>query len=251
MRTLIVACVCGLAAAAAAAEPALPPAVSSSTQGPVLPARHGSAARNLLSPGIGPLVPLGGVDFHSIGGGDASNGDLGALIGLQYLRLLTPRLSAGLDVDYMSRSGTLSERLLPIAASSVFGDTWLALAVVRCSLRERGAARPFFLLGAGGHRTSTLIDARPHVGSAWADSQTRETRRLVDDGVWGPAASVRVGLDFVNDDGSPGIITFEAGWTGLASGHYDATPQGQSLGLSGVSGPINLFSVAARYGWSF
>lgn len=85
----------------------------------------------------------------------------------------------------------------------------------------------------------------------WADTGTHETRRLIDDASWTPAASARLGVDLDVDALAPGVVTLEAGWTGLASARYGATPQGQKLGLGGISGPLNVVTFTARYGWRF
>lgn len=204
--------------------------------------------RQLVSLGLGLIAPVGRVSFKSIGGGSADNGDLGAQFGFQYLYFLTPRLGAGVDVDYFGRGGTRSEGLFPAAAASVGGDTWLMLGILRCSFTDTGKARPFVLVGAGGARNTETIDVRP---SVWADTGTHETRRLIDDSAWIPAASVRIGLDIDVDALEPGTVTFEAGWTGLASARYGATPRGRALGLGSVSGPLNVISFTARYGWRF
>jgi hypothetical protein len=205
--------------------------------------------RHLLSLGFGLVVPLGSrVDFHSIGGGSADNGDLGAQFGFQYLYYLSPRLGAGLDVDYFDRSGTISENLFPAATSSVGGDTVVMLGIVRYSFIDSGKVRPFVLVGAGGARNSETIDVRP---SIWADTGTHETRRLVDDSAWVPAATGRVGLDIPVDPVDCGVITVEAGWTGLDSARYAATSRGAAQGISGVSGPLNILTFSARYGWRF
>lgn len=59
-----------------------------------------------LSIGVGPAVPLSGVSFGSIGGGTASDGDWGVNLGARYLQAVSPRWSAGVDVSYLSRTGT-------------------------------------------------------------------------------------------------------------------------------------------------
>lgn len=204
--------------------------------------------RQLVSLGLGLIEPVSKIHLRSIGGGTADNGDLGAQLGAQYVYFLTPRVGAGLEVDYFNRSGTLSTRLYPAADASVSGDTWLLLAILRCALMDRGSARPFVLLGVGGAWNKTMIDVRP---SVWPDTTTHETRRLIDDSAWTPAASVRLGLDIDADALSPGLVTLEAGWTGLAGARYAATPRGEALGLRNVSGPLNIIFFTARYGWRF
>ncbi|MFI5349968.1 MAG: hypothetical protein ACHQ2Z_10525 [Elusimicrobiota bacterium] len=198
----------------------------------------------LFAAGVGLIEPVSRIDFHPIGGGAADDGDLGVQLGAQYFCYLSPQIAAGLDVDYFDRTGTLSERLYPSAEASVSGETWMMLAAVRVTLADLNGARPFVLLGAGGGWNTTTIDVRP---SAWPDTGTHETRRLIDDSSLVPAASVRLGLDL--DVVEPGTLIFETGWTGLASARYGATPQGQALGLSGVSGPLNILSFTVRYGW--
>ena len=231
-----------------AEAPALPPDLPMG-EAPAPPAETPRERRQLFSLGFGLIQPAGNVNFHSIGGGEAANGDLGSQFSAQYFYFLTPRLGAGLDLDYFDRTGTVSERLFPAASSSVSGDTWLMLGTLRYSLTDGGKARPFILLGAGGARNSETVDVRP--SGNWANTGTRETRRLIDDNAWTPAASVRLGVDVAFEAIRPGIFTFEAGWTGLASARYAATPQGQTQGLGSLSGPLNIISFTARYGWRF
>lgn len=204
--------------------------------------------RHMISIGAGLAAPVSRVHFRSIGGGSADNGDLGVRLGAQYLYFATPLLGAGFEADYVSRGGTLSTRLYPAADARVAGDTWLMLGILRYSPREAGKVRPFVLAGAGGSWNKTTIDVQP---SVWADTGTRETRRLIDDGAWAPAASVRLGLDIRLDALSPGCLTLEAGWTGIASAGYAATPRGRALGLDGISAPLHLLSFTARHAWRF
>ncbi|MCM2303801.1 MAG: hypothetical protein NDJ72_03815 [Elusimicrobia bacterium] len=207
-----------------------------------------SERRRLASIGVGLVQPVSRVRLGVAGGGSADNGDLGAQFGAQYVHFLTKRLGAGVNVDYFSRGGTYSTRLYPAADASVAGDTWVVLGLLRYTLRDRGAARPFVLLGAGGAWNKTTVDVRP---SSWPDTATHETRRLVDDSAWVPAASARLGLDIVSDSAAPGVVTLEAGWTGLASAGYAATPRGEARGVSGAAGPLHVLTFTARYGWRF
>lgn len=212
-------------------------------------ASYGAPAQT-LSFDFGVDAPLNDVSLSGTSGGDsASDGIAGPLFGVQYLYHPVPRLGWGLEFHYYDRSGTDSPDLLPSSDSHVFGDTLLLLGVMKCSLTDRGPVRPYVLLGLGGHRTTTTIDSHPSPGYAWSDTQTTETRRVVDDSALGLAASARLGLDF----GFAGPFTFgvEAGWTGLTSATYQATAQGRALGISGVSGPLNYFTFAGRWGFDF
>jgi len=204
--------------------------------------------RRLVSVAVGLAQPVSRIHLGVAGGGGADNGDLGAHFGAQYVHFLTPRLGAGLDVDYASRGGTVSTRLYPAADARVAGDSWVMLGVLRWTLRDRGAARPFVLVGAGGAWNKTTVDVKP---STWPDTATQETRRLVDDGAWVPAASARIGVDLRPDDAAPGFVTLEAGWTGLGSAGYAATPRGEARGVSEASGCLHILTFTARYGWRF
>jgi hypothetical protein len=226
-----------------------PPSFEAAPAPPAGPARAASERRQMVSVGIGLIQPVSRVDFHSIGGGSADNGDLGAQLGVQYVYPLTRRLGAGFDVDYFDRGGTVSERLFPAASASVSGDSSVMLGILRYSFTDRKLARPFLLLGAGGAWNSETVDVRP--SGNWANTGTHETRRLIDDSAWVPAASARLGMDFDVDALEPGVVTFEVGWTGLASARYGATPQGQALGLSNIAAPVNIISFTARYGFRF
>jgi len=205
--------------------------------------------RHIFSAGMGLAVPVSQVNFRSIGGGAADNGDLGIQLGGQYLYFPGKRLGGGFEASYVSRAGTLSTRLYPAADARVAGDSWLMLGVVRYSLRDHGQARPFVLLGAGGAWNKTTIDVQP---SVWADTNTREPRRLIDDSAWAPAASARLGVDVEINALSPGFFSFEVGWTGIASALYSSTPRGTSLGLGGgVKAALHMVSFSARHCWRF
>ena len=202
-----------------------------------------------LSLDFGLAAPLSGVDFSGAGGGTASNGDVGPLVGIQYLYYASPRVGWGLELNYYNRSATDSSNLLPNSFAHVFGDSLLLLGDLKYSLTEEGSVRPYLLLSAGTHRTTTTIDAHPISGFAWSDTLTDERRRLVDDSAWGPAAAVRLGLDF--GFAEPAVFGLEAGWTGLWNAAYQPTGAGRALGLSGASGMLNFFTLAVRWGWGF
>ena len=206
--------------------------------------------RQMLSADFGLAAPLSGVVFSgTAGGGSANNGDTGPAYGLQYLYLSSPRVGWGLEFHYYGRDAADAPNLLPSSDARVFGETALLLAVMKYSLTDRRAVRPYVLLGAGGHQTTTTIDARPLPGYSWSDTRTAETRRLVDASAAGLAASLRLGIDFGFVD--PTVFSVEAGWTGLTSARYGATPQGTALGITGVTGPLNYFTLTARWGFSF
>ena len=201
-----------------------------------------------LSLDFGLAAPLSGVNFSGAGG-SASNGDVGPLIGVQYLYYTSPRLAWGLELNYYYRSETDSPNLLTNSFAHVFGDSLLLLGDFKYSLTDEGSVRPYILLSAGGHRTTTTIDAVPNSGFIWSDTQTNEWRRVVDSSTWGPAAAVRLGLDFGFAD--PAVFGLEAGWTGLWNAGYQPTGQGQALGISGASGMLSYFTLAGRWGWTF
>ena len=206
--------------------------------------------RQLLTFDFGLDTPLSGVGFNgTAGGGSGSNGGTGPAFGLQYIYESSSRVGWGLEFHDYERGAADSSNLLPSAETRVFGETLLLLGVVKCSLTDRGGVRPFALFGAGAHRTTTTIDAEPLPGFGWPDTRTGEARRLVDDSAVGFAASARLGLDFGFAD--PSVFSLEAGWTLLTSASYRATPQGQALGITGVTGPLNYFTFAGRWGFGF
>lgn len=202
-----------------------------------------------LSFDFGLAAPLNDVDFSAAGGGRASNGDLGALFGFQYLKNVSARTALGAEFQYANRTWTDSPGLLPNADSRVSGDSLMFLAELKYSLTERGSARPYVLLGAGAHRTSLTVDAQPVPGFVWSDTNSDEARRLVDGSAWGAAFAARVGVDVAVSD--PMVLAFEAGWMGTTRSRYGATPAGKALGLSNVSAPLHLFTLAVRWGWRF
>ena len=244
---------------ATTAAPAAPPSAPAPTGDVYQPeqVQRGAADEALFEPraqvlsiDLGLASPMSSIGFSgTAGGGKTGNGDVGPAIGFQYLYFSSPRIGWGLEFHNYDRAAASSTNPLPSADSRVFGDTVLLLGVVKISLTERGAVRPFILLGAGAHRTTTVIDSRPFAGYAWSDTGTDEPRRLIDGSAVGPAASVRLGLDFGFAD--PTVFGLEAGWTGLASARYGATDQGQALGITGAAAPLNYFTFAGRWGFSF
>ncbi|MFI5348666.1 MAG: hypothetical protein ACHQ2Z_03910 [Elusimicrobiota bacterium] len=206
--------------------------------------------RQRLSVDFGLAAPLSAAAFAgTAGGGSANNGVTGPGFGLQYLYNTSPRFGWGLEYDYYQRNVSESASLLPLSNAFVFGDTSLLFGVMKVALADRGPVRPFVLLGAGAYLNSLTINAHPQQGYAWSDTQTGETRTLVDDTALGLAATVRVGLDFGFYD--PSVFSLEAGWTGMTSADYQATAQGRALGITGVSGPLNYFMFNGRWGFSF
>jgi opacity protein-like surface antigen len=203
--------------------------------------------KNLLSFALGLAAPLSDVNFAPIGGGSANNGDLGPLIGIRYLRSLSRRFAAGVDFEYLHRSGTDSPSLLPLANASVFGDNLVFMGIARWHMTDGGRVRPYLLGGAGVSRSWTKIDAAPITGFTWTDTNTDEVRRLVDDAAWAFASTARVGVDFDWDFAEPAIFSLEAGWTGLESKRFGATRSGRDLGIEAVSGRLNFFVLAARW----
>lgn len=222
------------ASAPCLAQDAAPSAAPSRATGP-----------HLLSVSAGLVRP--GSRVGGPGGGSATNGDTGLRLGAQWLREVAGPVAAGLELDYMDRAGTVSPRLFPAAVSSVKGESWLLLGVARASLPRLGPARPFLLAGAGGAYNTLAVDVR---ASNWADTNTQETRRLVDDAKWVPAASARLGVQ-LEAPGTAGnaVVILEGGWTGFGGARYAATPQGEALGWRDVTAPLHVIAFSARLGW--
>jgi hypothetical protein len=192
---------------------------------------------------------LSRVDASSAGGGRSHNGNSGILFGGQYLALSSPQTAWGLHAEYLGRTSNDDIGFIPSTLSSISGDTLLLLGVVKYTLTRRGAARPYFLLGAGADYTTTLIDARPLSGFVWSDTGTDEARRLVDDDRWGFASTARLGIDFNMME--PSVLGLEIGWTGVYNSRAPATPAGRDLGLESVTGQMDALTVAMRWGWRF
>jgi hypothetical protein len=209
-----------------------------------------AAGSQMLSVDFGLAAPLSNVQFDgTAGGGSASDGYTGPAFGLQYLYYTSPRAGWGVEFDFLNRGYADSTNLLPAYDSRVYGNSALLLGVVKYSLTDRGPLRPFVVLGAGAHETSTVVDAYPLRASGWPDTGTGETRRLIDGNSAGFAATVRLGLDF--GFFNPSVFSLEAGWTGLTSGTYQATSQGNALGITGVTGALNYFTFTGRWGLAF
>lgn len=198
---------------------------------------------------LGLASPMTKVDLSAAGGETDDNGDPGFLLGAQYLHALDRRWSAGFGVEYFNRSDNDSSALLSFADTAVGGNSVLLLSLFKYSLRDSGAARPYLMAGLGANRTSTEIDAKPLFGFAWSDTNSDETRQLVNDSRWGLASTLRLGVDFITMD--PAFFSFEVGWTQLSNSRYPATAAGRDLGLTSVTGDIGAFTVMGRWGWRY
>ncbi len=147
------------------------------------------AGRQEFSLNLGLAAPLSSVNFHPIGGGSQNNGDVGPLVGLQYLYFPTSRLGLGCEFSYFHRDGVDSHDLLPNSHTDVYGDTLLFLAMMKYSLIARGERAPLYR---GGRRrapcTSTVVTRLP------AAASPGRTRGPEDPGAWStttPGPSLR------------------------------------------------------------
>jgi hypothetical protein len=207
-----------------------------------------AAGADILSLQFGLAIPISQVSFSAIGGGNALDGDVGAMLGLQYLHQFSRRLDLGVEFEYADRAQNQTFGLFPSGVASISGDSLIFMGEGRWNLRDHGKARPYLLGGLGAHRTTETIDVRPFPGNYWATTSPFDTRRLVDDDLWGLASCVRFGVDFPLDDKAS--LGFDLSWLHLTGGTYHATPQGQALGLGGVSGALDIISLAARIGFA-
>lgn len=198
---------------------------------------------------LGLGVPINDIDYSGTGGGKGANGGVGPSVGLQYLADVGPSTALGGQLEYLRRSASDSPGGLPRSITDAQGDTLLFLADAKVYLRRKAAVRPYLLGGVGGHWTSTVIDAQPHAGFIWSDTRTDEPRRLADDSSWGPAATARVGVDFMVRD--PGFMAVEAGWTGLGNVAFEPTVAGADVGLTGQRRFLSVITFAIRWGWRF
>lgn len=229
------------------AEPPAPPARTS--QRPLREIGGGPEPTQMFSLGLGFATPASRVNFESTGGGTASNGDTGLFFGTQYAYSLSPRTAIGFNIEYLGRSPTGSQSLVPETNTDVSGGTFLLMPTVKYAFTSRGNARPYLLAGVGANRTSTVVDATPNVGFGWSDTGTAETRTLVDDSRWGLAYTGRVGIDFLVSE--PSVFSLEFGWTGVDNADAEATRAGKDLGLEEVTGNVSAVTFAARWGWRF
>lgn len=197
----------------------------------------------------GVAFPLTRIEPQGTGGSAAKNGDAGARLGVRYLHDIGRRWEAGVDVAFFSRDTGADLSLIPAAETDVYGGSFLAMGMVKLGLTDRGEVRPYLSAGAGVNHTSTVVDARPLLGFAWSDTATDETRRLVSDDAWGPAAAASVGVDFPYMDSA--VLSFDLGWTGIFNRKYRASPAGRDLGLTETTGRLDVVSVALRWGWRF
>jgi opacity protein-like surface antigen len=202
-----------------------------------------------LTANFGVGVPLDRIDFGSLGGGRATNGDAGPRIGFEYLMPIDRRLSAGPGFDWYRRSSNVTLGAVPSAVTEISGDSLLFMAWAKYSTRPGRDIRPYARIGAGAHRTTTAVDAVPQEGFAWADTQTFETRRLVDDEAWGLALAAAFGVDFAYNEAA--FVGLELGWLGLQGEAHRPAPAGQALGMQGGRSALDSLTIGMRWGMRF
>lgn len=243
----------GGATSQAPAAPAVPPAAQIPPAYTPYQRAISSEGKQSFSVNFGFIMPVSDLDFSdTLGGGKGSNGDIGFLIGLQYLMPVNSRLSIGPDFEFSGRGSSDSSGLLDGTTSRVSGKTFSAQMVAKYALTDHGGARPYISAGVGAHRTSTKVDSTPLDTFAWDNTplpDSFETRRLVDDTAWGLASSFHFGVDIPFSETD--VFGFEVGWTGLFGGKSDATFLGREQGLGRVGGELHNISLAARWGWRF
>ncbi len=212
--------------------------------------------KQMVSLGLGLAVPLNDADIKSIDGGTSggTNGTIGPLVRIEYLYYQYPQAAFGGSFDYFHRSadgrtGPVSTNNLQLTNMEVSGDSVLFQAIAKYTFTDHGRTRPYVRGGIGFHHSWTDIEARPQSGFAWSDTGTSEHRTVINGAATGLAGSLSVGLDF--NYGAPSNFGVELGWLGLSSETYGTTAFGDSLGLQGFSGPIQVFSFLGRWGWSF
>jgi hypothetical protein len=199
---------------------------------------------------FGIATPVSRVTPDGTGGTSVSNGDAGGDFGFRYFHALDPRWELGLSVDFSGRDGADRDGLVPFARTNVFGRTFMPLLLAKYTLTPRSSfARPYFLGGAGPDHTSTTIDSRPLFGFAWADTNTDETRRLVDGSNWGWAEKAAFGMDFGTSPMS--YAGFEVGWIGIQNPDHKGTQAGQSVGLTRVTGKLSEVLFTVHWGWRY
>ncbi len=204
----------------------------------------------VFSINFGLVSPTSRISPDQTGGSSVSNGAGGALIGLQYLHRFGPHIQAGLDVNYFDRSSLTTEDLVPFARSDISGDTFMPLAVVKFSGgSESSFARPYVLAGVGPAYSTLTIDTRPLFGYSWNDTDTDESRRLVDGAKWGVGSRLALGVDF--HPGAPFVSGLEIGWLGASTKNFAGTTNGQLVGLNKATGSLGELSLAFHWGWRF
>lgn len=225
---------------------------------------------------IGAAQPISDIAVNSMGDGKGRDGAPGVESGLQYFYdPASPKFGVGFDLDYLQRMPWDSHNLIPNASSDVSGQSYVILAAIKYRLDTEviSAGTPYVEAGVGAGLNSTVITAQPEpYSTGWVNTGTYESRELVDDSRWVPAASVKFGMDFqISARASLGA---EVGWTGLADADYDSTAAGKAagigcpttgfasmLGCSGssghqysiinASGPLNLLTIGLHWNYKF
>ena len=203
--------------------------------------------RQAVSLGLGAAIPLSRVNFSPTGGGTDTNGSVGLMVSGRYFYNFLPRLSIGPDISFFHRGHSESQSLLPSTNTDVFGNTLLLLVNGKFALVDDGPIRPYLLGGVGGNRTSTIAEATPNPGFGWSDTNTFETRTLVDDAHWGFASQAAFGIDFPMVESS--LFGLEFAWVYLDNSTYGATSAGQDVGLTSLTGSQHFFTVTGRWSW--
>jgi len=175
---------------------------------------------------FGGAIPI---ESTSLGGPGSDAGGTGFILGLEYLRPISNRLSAGFEASFARRSKKDSTGSIANARTEASGSSRFFMTSIRWRFRPRRKITPHLGARLGAHNSNISIKATPLTGYAWSDTSTTETRTIIDDSKWGLAYGVTAGTEMPL--GKSLDIGFEAQYLTTSDSKYSLSTQASGMGL--------------------
>ena len=172
----------------------------------------------------------------------------GIVYGGRYLRQTSPHSAFGVGIEKIDPVMHNSETLINHAfTTSRFESlTFMGLA----KLSTTGNFRAYAMGGLGFHSTTLTIDALPSPGFGWSDTNTTESRNLVNSTKTAAISMLQIGIDA--DIGETFSSGLELAYYHLGASIYDASPAAQKqFGLTGINQAFSGASFAGHFSARF
>lgn len=184
-------------------------------------------------------------------GRDVDATDAGGALGGQYIYYVTgqPAIGLGLDISHNFLHDHAETGIFPNLDSNSHFRPTTVLAVAKLAY-PRGKFRPYVMAGVGVHNTHFLLELTPN-GAVWADTGTRETRKIIDGSASAAAVAWGVGADWFPTAKDNFFLGLELRGNYLASANYGVTAQGRAAGFTEASDDLSFSNLFLRTGWKF
>lgn len=175
----------------------------------------------------------------------------GVAAGARFLTRVAPALMLGGELQTLKPSERQSGVLIRNGYTNSKFESLLLLIEAKLMPRGKRRFRPYLMGGLGFHSTAMTIDTAPNTGFAWANTGTRETRKVVDTRKTAGALTLQAGADFPLSDRV--VAGLSAAWYSLGKASYESTAVIKQTNptFAGIEGPISSTCILVHLGMRF